>query len=141
MTSYRLLEHTADLGIEVTASGLGELFTEALRALTDVLTSLDRVGFDEVCSVELSAPSLEGLLVDWLNEAIFLHETEGLVFARAAVDVRRDAQGWHLTAELDGEPFSLEQHGLKTLIKAATHHQLQVEQDAGRWRARVIFDL
>lgn len=139
--SYRLLEHTADLGIEVTAPNLGELFAEALRALTDVLTTLDRVGFDEACSVELSAPSLEGLLVDWLNEAIFLHESEGLVFARAAVDVRQDSQGWHLTAELDGEAFSLEQHGLKTLIKAATYHQLRVEQDAGLWRAQVICDL
>lgn len=139
--AYRLLEHTADLGIEVSAGTVEELFRESLRAMTDCLTRLDRVGIDETRGVALEASGLEQLLVSWLTEAIYLHETEGLVLADGIVQIEKSNDGWSLTGSLSGEPFDLSHHGLKVLIKAVTFHQLEVQQREEGWTARIIFDI
>lgn len=139
--AYRLIDHTADLGIEASAACLDELFVECLRALTDCMTRLDRIATHEARTVSLQAPDLERLLVQWLSEAIYRHEAEGLVFAEASVEVGRDETGWRLTGELRGEEFDAERHGLKTLVKAVTYHQLRVRRQKRGWQARVILDL
>ena len=41
--AYRIFDHTADLGIEVTAATLEELYAEAARALFALLTDLRSV--------------------------------------------------------------------------------------------------
>lgn len=139
--AYRLVEHTADLGFEAWGLSLDELFAECLKALTDSMTCRERVGVSERRSVELAAADLERLLVDWLTEAIYLQEAEGLVFSQALVEVRGGEDGWRLTGELRGERFDPKRHGFKTLIKAATYHQLSIRRVAEGWRAHVILDI
>ncbi len=139
--AYHFVEHTADLGIEATAGSLEELFAECLRAQTDCLTRLDRVGVKESREWALAAPDLPQLLVDFLSEAIYLYETEGLVLANAQVKVTEKEGGWSLSAVVEGEMFELSRHGLKTLLKAVTYHQLSVRYRGDAWVARVIFDI
>ena len=138
---YHLIEHTADLGIEASAESLEELFVECLRAQTDCLTRLSRVELRETRMLKLEASDLPQLLVEFLSEAIFLHETAGLVLADARVAVTRTDRGWQLAGSVAGERFELERHGLKTLLKAVTYHQLSVDRCGDEWRARVIFDI
>lgn len=139
--AYRLLEHTADLGIEVSAETIDTLFLESLRAMTDCITRLDRVGLGESRRLALVASDLEQLMVNWLTEAIFLFETEGLVLAGGDVRIESADGSWSLTARVQGEPFDLSHHGLKVLIKAVTFHRLQVRQREEGWTARIIFDI
>lgn len=139
--TYRTLEHTADLAIEVTAGSLDELFAESVQALTDCMTRRERVAPDLIHEVTLEAAELDRLLVDLLNELIYLHETEALVFSQASLSIKESDSGWSLAGALAGEEFDLERHGLKTLIKAATYHRLSVQPDAAGWLARVVFDL
>ena len=139
--AYRLIEHTADVGIEATGRTLEELFRECLGALTDCLTRRRDIEPVDCFEVELAAPDLGQLLVDFLQESIFLYETVGVVFADARVAVRQDRGAWHLTAELVGEVHDPDRHGLGTLIKAVTYHQLRVERHDDGWRARVILDI
>lgn len=139
--AYQPLDHTGDLGVEVTAASLAELFAESIRAQTDCLTRLERVAEKESRRVEMTAPELPDLLVDFLSEAIYLYETEGLVMARAIVEVTRGDDGWSVIGVLRGEPFELARHGLKTLLKAVTYHQLSVRQHRDVWTARIIFDI
>jgi len=139
--AYHSLEHTADLGVEATAGSLAELFAECLRAQTDCLTRLDRVEEKETREMRLVSPDLPDLLVDFLSEAIYLYETAGLVLASADVEVTETAEGWLLSGAVAGERFELSRHGLKTLLKAVTYHQLSVRRDRNGWAARVIFDI
>jgi SHS2 domain-containing protein len=138
---YRTLEHTADLAIEVMGASLEELFAESLFALTDCMTRVERVRPRESREVALVAPALDQLLVVFLNEGIWLHETEALVFSEADLSVAEGDQEWSLTGNLRGEVFDLHRHGLKTLIKAVTYHQLSVGPGPDGWIARVIFDI
>jgi SHS2 domain-containing protein len=139
--TYRIIDHTADLGIVVEADTLTELFRECLRAQTDCLTNADRVAATTSWSIRLEAAELSSLLVDFLEEMIFLYETEGLVFADSRLAVEQDETGWSVSGELVGEPYEQRRHGLKTLLKAVTYHQLALDQGVDGWRARVIFDI
>lgn len=138
---YRFVEHTADLGIEVWGESLDELFAEALVAFTDTLTEVERVDEQREVTIELSAPGLEELLVAWLEELLFLYETEGLLCRRAEVAVVELPDGPTLAAGAFGEVHDLDRQPLKTLVKAITYHRLAVTRKAGGYRAQVILDL
>lgn len=139
--AYRYLDHTADLGLEVTADSLPELFAEALRGLTDSLIDIKTVSISTSRSIEIESLDLEVLLVDWLNEVIVLYETEGLVFSNARVQIEEVRSQWRLVGSAEGEYYDSERHGLKTLVKAVTFHKLSLEQRPPGWHARVILDL
>jgi SHS2 domain-containing protein len=139
--AYRFIDHAADACLEVTARSLPELFCEALRGFTDTIVDLGSVVARVGSSVDIEATDLEMLLVDWLNEMVALQETDGTLFARADVDIEESPTGWHLTGVLWGESFDAARHGLKTLVKAVTFHQLRIEHNAAGWRARVVLDL
>ena len=89
--AHRVLSHTADIGIEVTAPSLDALFDELLSA-TFQLTSPTDADADPAAvttrSVEVSAETLEDLVVDTLSEFLFIAETEDRHFCgfRSQVD-------------------------------------------------------
>lgn len=136
---YRLTEHTADLGAEVTADSLGELFAEAARALTAVAVEQGDIAPRTERRIQVSGQDLGELLVSWLNELIFLQETEGLVFSEFEPLITEETV---FEALIRGEPLDPDKHGLGREVKAATYHELDVARDPeGRWRARVVFDI
>lgn len=139
----RMLDHTADVGFEVTAAPtLEALFDEARRAL--LVTVFERppaVGEEDVF-VRLSAPDLETLLVRWINELVFLIQDDGFVPARAEIRIRETGEGGYtLEASLTGAPLDLEGHGWQGEIKSATFHGLDVTRDEEGWRAQMILDV
>jgi SHS2 domain-containing protein len=148
--SHRPLEHTADVGIEVEAPSREALFAEAAVALCDTVTESRTVRPALERELAVEAADDELLLVDFLNEVVFLFETEGLVFGECAVELRAGAAGGEaeragdtvaLRAVLRGERYDRERHPLRAVVKAVTYHGLRVWRDGERWRALVLFDL
>ncbi len=139
--TYRFLDHTADMGVEIEAASFEDLLAEGLLALTDSLTEVEQVGLDMELQVDLVAPSREDLLVDWLNELVYLFETESVLFGLAEIGVEEESGGWRLRGTLQGERYDPDRHRIKRLIKAVTYHQLRVSSSSRGWQARVIFDI
>jgi SHS2 domain-containing protein len=137
-----MLDHTADVGFELSAPTLGGLFDEARRALLLVAFERPPESGPEEREVRLSAPDRETLLVRWLNELIYLVQDAAYVPARAELEVR-EAGGvaCELEARLAGTPLLLEEYGWQGEIKSATFHGLEVHLEDGGWRARVILDV
>lgn len=139
---FRVIDHTADIGIEAEGASLGALFAEVARGFVDVVTDLDGIEPSGTRTVRVEAGSLEMLLVDWLSELLYLFETEGLLFSTVDAELSRFDDGWRLAAVCRGERFDADRHELKVPLKAVTYHGLEVaELPGGRWRARVIFDI
>jgi SHS2 domain-containing protein len=141
MGRVEVFDHTADLGLRVTASDLDDLFRSAAEGLFDVVTA-DRSGIEprEAEAATLEADSLEQLLIDWLNELIFRSETGHRLYGRFDVEVRRgDRPG--LTATLWGEPIDAGRHVLDHEVKAATHHGVFLKENPDGWVAEVIVDI
>jgi SHS2 domain-containing protein len=139
--TYRFLEHTADCGLEVEAESRERLFAEALAGLTDTITELARVEERERRDLAVAAASFEDLLVEWLGELVFRFETEGLLFRRAEVAIAGEPPELRLAATAWGEAYDPRRHPLKVLVKAVTHHRLEVTATDAGWRAQVLLDI
>ncbi len=136
--TWETFEHQADLGLLVHGTSGPELFAEAALAFFSLVCDLDRVEERDRYELAGEAGGVEELLVDWLNDLVYLFEGEGVVCRRIALPV------WSVTsyrAELFGEPADPGRHNLRGVVKAATYHGLSVTQDESGWHARVILDV
>ena len=134
---FDIIDHTADIGIIVHGKDLGETFANAAHAMFSLVADLSNVN-ESIChEIEASADDIEGLLVEWLNELIYLFDAENIIFKRFEVT---DITTTELKANGYGEKLNPSRHRLKMGIKAATYHMLQVEKGDG-FTARVIFDV
>jgi SHS2 domain-containing protein len=135
---HELFEHTADLGLRVTAADLDTLFAEAavclITAMVEDPTTIRPA--DEV-RIELAGTDREFLLFDWLRELLVRFDADHILFGRFEVKVRDDG----LTATAWGEPFDPARHVLSHEVKAITYHELKAEQTADGWLAEVIVDI
>ena len=80
MKRYEYLEHTGDIGIRAYGSTLKELFMNAAQGLLAATADLSTVGTKTQTEIEVSAESLEELMVAWLDELNFRHEVEEIFF-------------------------------------------------------------
>ena len=131
---YRVLEHTADIGIEATAPDIPALFSEAVRATAAVILDGDPPEADREVVVSAEAEDVEALLVEVLSEALFRFESTGELPVGADLEVSQTSAAGKFRVLRDvavGGPA----------IKAVTYHQLSVERTGDEWRARVYFDV
>ena len=149
---FRFLEHPADVGFEVRAKTLPELFAGAALALCDYGWDLATVRPRQSISLRARAASLEDLLFSWLAEILFLTDAEGWVFKEFQVETVQSsaasARGsaapqplWEIVAQARGEKFVKRRHRSRTYIKAVTYHQLSVQQTSAGCRATVFLDV
>ncbi len=137
-----ILDHTADLGFEVGASTLEELFDEARRALLMLVFERPPHKGEDGRQVRLFAPDYETLLVRWLNELTYLIQDTGFVPTGAEIELQKTEEpDLSLEASLGGAPLDLEEYGWQGEIKSATFHGLNVANDEEGWHARVILDV
>jgi SHS2 domain-containing protein len=136
--AFEVVEHTADIGIRVRATDLPNLFVTAAQGLTSLITEPATVNPTETREIRLEAEDRESLLVEWLNELIYLTEAQGIVFAQYEIDEMSDTT---LSGRASGEPIDIKKHAPKIHVKACTYHELKVEKTAFGWFAQVIFDI
>jgi SHS2 domain-containing protein len=134
---FEVIDHTADVGVIAYGADLDQAFANAARALFSLMAEPDDIAEALHRDLELAASDQEELLVTWLNELIYLFDTEHVLFNRFEVTVF----GNRLKARVYGEKVDSSRHRLKTGVKAATYHLLEVSKDDGGYRVRVIFDI
>lgn len=130
------LSHTAEIGVRVQAGSAEELFACTAQAMFGLLRARpDESGQAGSRRVTIDSIDVESLMVDWLNELVYLYETSGLIFSRYMI-LRWTAT--HLEAEVFGYPAS----DVSVLhIKAVTYHQLLIDGNVDGWTAQVFFDI
>ena len=135
---YRILEHTADVGIEAWGESAPEAFAAAAEAMYSLVARRRRVRERVEREVAVEGRDAEGLLVNWLLELLYITEVEGLVFRRFQVHELSPAG---LRATAFGEPFDPDRHATGMVIKGVTRHRLEVGPGAGGFRVRAILDI
>ncbi len=134
---FEIIEHTADVGIKAYGTNMKEAFVNAARGLFSLMIELDDVEEVEYRDVELTAPDQESLLVEWLNELIYVFDVENIIFRRFDITRLNDTQ---LRARSYGEKVDYSRHTLKTGVKATTYHMLRIERGNG-CSVQVLFDI
>jgi SHS2 domain-containing protein len=138
MQPFRTLEHTADVGFEAFGSTREEVFTNAARALMNIMVDLDMIEPGGEVSLQIGGPDAASLLVNWLSEILFLNDAEGWLFRDFEIKSLQDDS---LSAVARGEKFQRSKHQTKLLVKAITYHQLALEKTPEGWRAQVYVDI
>jgi len=136
--SWDTFEHEADVGLIIRGRDGPELFAQAGLAFFDLVCELDVVQERTRYSVAGEADSVEPLLVDWLNDLVYLFQARGVVCRRF------EFPAWSETAyeaEAFGEPVDPARHFPRDLVKAATYHGLSVRSQEDGFEARVILDV
>ncbi len=134
---FEIIDHTADVGIAAYGADMSQAFANAARALFSLITELDDVAEVLHRDVELTAPDQESLLVEWLNELIYLFDTDNIIFKRFDITQLNNTQ---LKARSYGEKVDKSKHKLKTGVKAATYHMLKVDK-GDVYKVQVLFDI
>jgi len=137
MKRFEIIDHTADAGIAAYGSDIKEAFANAAYGMFSLIAELDDVKEDVCREVTVEAIDREALLVNWLNELLYLSDVERVIFCR--FDIKELEQN-RLEATAYGEKLDTSRHLLKTEVKAATYHALKIENDNG-CRIKVIVDL
>jgi SHS2 domain-containing protein len=128
--TYTWVEHTSELELHIEAPSEELVFRDAMAALTELLGR----GHGEPAQhdIDLEEPDRPALLARWLDELVFLAETESFVPEDADIALRAT----RITATVRGRTGDP-----APLVKAVTYHQLLFEQVDGSWRARVVLDV
>ncbi|MDD2205935.1 MAG: archease [Aminobacterium sp.] len=124
---WKEIEHTADVGFEVDALSLDELFKEAAFALYGVCygntLSDENIHDGSRYTILLDGIDLEELVVSWLNELIYIYEKHRMLFIPLTLVVRKNT--WHL--EADG--VLVKSHSVRMSAKAATYGGLVIYEE------------
>jgi SHS2 domain-containing protein len=135
---YDYFDVEADVGIHAWGPNLADAFAHA--AVAAFALSVDPADVEPVerREVRAQAESREELLVNWINECLYVHEIEGFVVRRVEVDA---CDGGMVHGVLHGEEFDQRRHRPGTIVKAATFHQVAVSESRGRFDVRLVVDI
>jgi SHS2 domain-containing protein len=134
---FREVDHSGDIGLELWGPTVAGLLVNATSGLCALMT-WSKVALSCSRRIEVHAASPQDLLVDWLSAVILASSTRAELYAAADVVVSEDLVA---SGVVFGEPLDPARHALRFDVKAATYHDIQLEETASGYRARVIFDL
>lgn len=133
---FELLEHTADVGIRAWGPSAARAFEQAALGLGELM-GVRIPGPGERRVVRVEGEDEADVLVGFLNELLYLHETELAGFASVEV---LEVSAHALEAEVELVP--LRAPGSGVAVKAATYHQVAVERRPdGTVEVRVYVDV
>jgi SHS2 domain-containing protein len=137
MKGFEYFEATADIGLKAYGNDIDEAFENAGLAIFNIISDTSGISPSREIEFEITSEDEVALLYDYLEELLFYHETEFMLFSRFQVKIDDD---FHLTAKIIGEDIDWDRHERKTEIKAITFHKMDVKRN-GHVEVRAIVDL
>lgn len=139
VSSWRVVEHTADVGLEAEGETLEDALEATIAGFGHLVCPEGEVRAAERVEIELEAPALRDLVVDLLDELNYVHQIEHFVPAGGQATIQARGEGYRLEASVEGEAYDRDRHGHLMEIKATTYHGLEVDEEPGR--IAVLFDV
>ena len=136
--TFETINHTADVGIVVYGINIKQLFSNAALALSSLITEPKSIKEKIKRHVEITSEDRDNLLVEWLNELIYLFDAEHILFKRFDIE---NLDSKRLKAICYGEKFDPLRHNIKREVKATTYHMLKINSDSNGYEVQVIFDV
>ena len=135
---YEYFDVAADVGVAAWGEDLPGCLRQCALGVFNLIVPTAEVQSLEGREVAARGTSVEALLVNWLNECLYVHDLEGFVVSDIS---RPEVTTTGVHALLRGEPVDPSRHPRGTVVKAATFHGLEVRETPGRVSARVILDI
>ena len=132
-----MLDHTADIRLEVWGTSLEKLFIYAAKSLSTLLTSPTEPNSEEQIQVALEGGELDELLVNWLREILYFTQTRRIVVTDADIVELSETS---LKARLKVRKKRI---GAETSIevKGVTYHGISIRVNDQGYTAQIIVDI
>ena len=138
MGVWRHFSHDADMGIRATGATKEEVFEQMALGMTALLTDPARIEAREDVEIQCEAPSLDYLLVDWLNAIVYEMVVGRMPFGRFKVRLNEGT----LRGVASGEKVDVARHQPAVEVKGATYTALGFDRrQDGFWEARCVVDV
>jgi Uncharacterized conserved protein len=139
------LDHVADIRFIAYGKTMETLFENAAKAMLTVIADIENIRSENKYDVELEAPDLENLMVDFLAELLFLFDAEETVIGNVTVNKIEkktgDSEKYSIVAAVSGEPMNAAEQNFKTEVKAVTYSGIRVEKTEKGYETEVVLDL
>ena len=124
---YDYFDVTADIGFYAYGKSLEEAYENAGLAMFNVITDIKKVKKQESKEFEIVSEDLVSLLYDYLEELLFLQDTEFLFFSDFNINIEKivdenssSLENYKLTCSAYGEEINWDVHTHKSEVKAIT---------------------
>lgn len=140
MEKYKFSMHTADAKFKAFGKTLDESFKNAALAMFSLMVDSKEIEAKITKEIYIKADDQKSLLYKWLEELLFLLDTEGFLLK----DVRRltikSRDKFELNARIAGDKVS-DKYELKGEVKAVTYHDMDIKEEENKVSVRVVLDL
>ena len=126
MKKFEYFDVTADIGFYAFGNTLNESFENAGLAMFNIISDTDNISPEKSIEFEITSEDEVSLLYDYLEELLFYHEVEFMLFSEFDVQIEKTDGGYHLKAIITGEDINWDKHDRDCEIKAITFHQMEV---------------
>jgi SHS2 domain-containing protein len=136
--TFEVLDHTADIGIIAYGTDIKQVFANAAAGMASLIINPDEIDDHIHRNIELKSYDDENLLVEWLNELLYIFDVEHILFKRIEVT---NLQNSKIETRCYGDRIDFQRHRIKREIKAATYHMLTLDKKDTIYSAQIIFDI
>ena len=133
---FEEVPHTADLELHVWGEDMTTLFRQAASGMFQLLDVKEDPRGEQTIRRDLSLQAMdeEGLLVQLLEELLYLAVEKGLAFRIDSLTISPDMT---LQASLTGREIE----GFRRDIKAVTYHNLEIRSTEDGLEVDIVFDI
>jgi SHS2 domain-containing protein len=144
---YEFLEHTADVKFRAYGKSFEEALANAGIAAIAVMTDVKKIKLKQKKQIKVEAKTKESLIYDFLEELIFLIDTEGflvkeikeLKVKKIKTNNAKEQEKLVLTAILEGD--NAKNYDIHTQIKSATYSDMIIEETKGKCTIQMVLDI
>lgn len=140
MKSFEYFDVTADIGFKSYGKNLNQAFENAGLAIFNIISDTSSIDSEIEKSFEITSEDEVSLLYDYLEELLFYHEIDFMLFSDFSVNISKSDEGYNLKATIKGETIDWDKHERKSEIKAITFHMMDVKKTE-HYELRAIVDL
>lgn len=140
MKKFEYFDVTADIGFYAYGNTLNEAFKNASLAIFNIISDTSNIKPKKEIHFDVISEDEVSLLYDYLEELLFYHEVEFMLFSEFDIEITATDDSYRLEASIYGEEIDWDRHERKCEIKAITFHQMEVEK-TDIFTLRAIVDL
>lgn len=140
MEKYRFLQHTADAKFQAFGSTLEQAFSHAALATASLMWDWESIDEEVEHRVEIEARDLEQLLVNFLEEVLYLLDSKMFLLGFASV-VRIDKRDDRVFLEglFKGDKYS-DKYKIYGDVKAITYNEMEISEN-DHFTIQVVVDV
>ena len=138
MKKFEYFDVTADIGFYAFGKNLNEAFENAGLAIFNIISNTDNIDPQKSIEFEITSEDEVSLLYDYLEELLFYHEVEFMLFSEFIIEIEKTDDDYHIKAIIKGEDINWDKHERDCEIKAITFHQMEVNMSDDVWLKAIV---